>query len=82
MISLKDKLERIYSRYNKREYVNPDPLLFLYDYPEKKNREIAGFIAACLAYGRVELIMGTVADVFGNEHNLTPHKWQQKKKCR
>ncbi len=65
MIFLKDKLERIYSRYNKREYINPDPLLFLCDYPEKKNREIAGFIAACLAYGRVELIMETVANVLG-----------------
>jgi uncharacterized protein (TIGR02757 family) len=65
MISLKDRLECIYSQYNKREYINPDPLLFLYDYPEKKNREIAGLIAACLAYGRVELIMETVATVLG-----------------
>lgn len=65
MIFLKDKLERIYSRYNKREYIDPDPLLFLYDYPEKKNREIAGFIAACLAYGRVELIMETVDHILG-----------------
>ena len=63
MIHLKKKLESICSRYNKREYVNPDPLLFLYDYPEKKNREIAGFIAACFAYGRVEQIMKTVAFV-------------------
>jgi uncharacterized protein (TIGR02757 family) len=65
MICLKDKLECIYSQYNKREYVSPDPLLFLYDYPEQKNREIAGFIAACLAYGRVELIMETIAGVLG-----------------
>ncbi len=65
MISLKDRLECIYSQYNKREYINPDPLLFLYDYPEKKNREVAGFIAACLAYGRVELIMETVETVLG-----------------
>ena len=65
MISLKDRLECIYSQYNKKEYINPDPLLFLYDYPEKRNQEIAGFIAACLAYGRVELIMETVANVLG-----------------
>ena len=65
MIHLKDRLESIYSRYNKREYVDPDPLLFLYDYPEKKNREIAGFIAACFAYGRVEQIMKTVAHILG-----------------
>jgi uncharacterized protein (TIGR02757 family) len=65
MMNLKDKLEGIYLEYNKREYIDPDPLLFLYDYPEKKNREIAGFMAACLSYGRVELIMGTVAHVLG-----------------
>ena len=62
-MNLKDKLEGIYLEYNKREYIDPDPLLFLYDYPEKKNREIAGFMAACLSYGRVELIMETVAGI-------------------
>ena len=65
MSRLKDKLEWFYSQYNKREYVNPDPLVFLYDYPEKKNREIAGLIAACLAYGRVEMIMEAVGYVLG-----------------
>ena len=63
LLNLKDKLDLIYSQYNKREYVDPDPLLFLYDYPEKKNREIAGFLAACLAYGRVEQIMKTAGHV-------------------
>lgn len=65
MMNLKDKLESIYSQYNKREYVNPDPLLFLYDYPGKKDREVVGFIAACLAYGRVEMIVKTIALVLG-----------------
>ncbi|MCK5543114.1 MAG: TIGR02757 family protein [Desulfobacterales bacterium] len=63
MLSLKQKLDSIYLKYNKKEYVDPDPLLFLYDYPERKNREIAGFIAACLAYGRVEMIMKVVDQV-------------------
>ncbi|NOX32212.1 MAG: TIGR02757 family protein [Deltaproteobacteria bacterium] len=43
--------------------MDPDPLLFLYDYPEKKNREIAGLIAACFAYGRVDQIMKTVGHI-------------------
>ncbi len=60
---LKRKLEALYSQYNKKKYIDPDPLLFLYNYPEKKNREIVGFIAACLAYGRVELIMETVGNI-------------------
>ncbi len=62
-MELKQKLDQFYQIYNRREYVNPDPLLFLYDYPEKRDREIAGFLAAALAYGRVELIMKSVAHV-------------------
>ncbi|WP_244154305.1 TIGR02757 family protein [Desulfospira joergensenii] len=66
--ALKKKLESIYKGYNKREFVDPDPLLFLYDYPDTRDREIAGLIAACLAYGRVEMIMksvGRVLDTMG-----------------
>lgn len=57
---LKDKLDFLYDKYNQREYVDPDPLLFLYDYPNAQDREIAGMIASCLAYGRVNMIMKTV----------------------
>ena len=46
---LKEKLDELYLAYNKRIYVDPDPLLFLYDYPDVRDREIAGLIAACLA---------------------------------
>jgi len=65
MIGLEQKLESIYLKYNKREYVDPDPLLFLYNYSDKKNCEIAGFIAACFAYGRVGMIMKTVDTILG-----------------
>ncbi|MCP3942952.1 MAG: TIGR02757 family protein [Desulfobacteraceae bacterium] len=43
--------------------MDPDPLLFLYDYPKVRDREIAGLVAACLAYGRVEMIMKIVGQV-------------------
>ncbi|MCG8689513.1 MAG: TIGR02757 family protein [Desulfobacterales bacterium] len=65
---LKSKLDILYDRYNKKDYVDPDPLLFLYNYPDPLDREIAGFVASSLAYGRVELIMKTVSrvlDAFG-----------------
>ncbi len=62
---LKKKLDSLYDRYNQREYVDPDPLLFLYDYPQVEDREIAGMIASCLAYGRVAMIMKTVKTVLG-----------------
>lgn len=60
---LKSKLEQIYSAYNRKQYVDPDPLLFLYNYPDVRDREIAGMIASSLAYGRVTMIMQAVSMV-------------------
>jgi len=60
--------ERIYRHYNRREYVSPDPLQFLYRYRALQDREAAGFIAACLAYGSVAQILkaaGFVLDKMG-----------------
>ncbi len=57
------ELFALYSRYNRREYVHPDPLEFLYDYDDIRDREIVGLIAACLAYGSVHQILKTVAGV-------------------
>jgi len=53
-------LEKLYCQYNKREYVHPDPLEFLYAYPDVRDREIAGLIASSLAYGRVAQILKSV----------------------
>ncbi|MBW2598179.1 MAG: TIGR02757 family protein [Deltaproteobacteria bacterium] len=43
--------------YNRRDYVHPDPLEFLYLYKEIRDREIVGLIASSLAYGRVKQIL-------------------------
>lgn len=53
-------LDDLYRRYNRREFVNPDPLQFLYDYPDVRDREIVGLIASSLAYGRVAQILKSV----------------------
>lgn len=55
-----DVLNRLYRRYNRRLYVHPDPLEFLYAYPHVRDREIAGLIASSLAYGRVAQILASV----------------------
>lgn len=57
----KVKLEILYNKYNRREFVHPDPLEFLYNYGHISNREIAGLIVACLAYGRVQQILKSVS---------------------
>jgi len=57
---LGEALERLYSRFNRRDLVEPDPLQFLYRYSDPADREIAGLAASCLAYGRVASILGSV----------------------
>jgi uncharacterized protein (TIGR02757 family) len=62
-LTLKHKLDLIHQEYNQREFVSPDPLEFLYAYPQVRDREIAGLVAALLAYGRVAQILKSVARV-------------------
>lgn len=62
-MTTKPWLDRLYRKYNRREYVSPDPLQFLYAYPEIRDREIVGLIASSLAYGRVAQILKSVERV-------------------
>jgi len=59
----KEKLDRLYEMYNHRRFVHPDPLEFLYDYPDPAERELVGLIASSLAYGRVVQILKSVSFV-------------------
>ena len=56
----KDFFENIYRKYNKKTFVSPDPLEFLYNYDNIYDREIAGLIASSLAYGKVNQILKSV----------------------
>ena len=60
---MSEQLEDLYHRYNRREFVHPDPLEFLYRYDNLEDREIVGLIAAGLAYGRVASILNSVGAV-------------------
>ena len=57
-------LDRLYARYNRRSFVPPDPLQFVYRYPDPRDAEIAGFLAAALAYGRVRQIERSLTELF------------------
>ncbi len=56
-------LEELYAEYNRRECALCDPVKFLYLYEDAREREVAGLIAALLAYGRLEQILRSVAGV-------------------
>ena len=54
-------LEAIHRDCNRTGRLDRDPLALLGPYRTVADREVAGFIAATLAFGRVDLIMGAVS---------------------
>jgi len=63
--SIKTVLEKLYHRYNRYELIKPDPLQFVYHYSKPRDMEIAGLLAAELAYGRVQQIQKSLTGLFG-----------------
>lgn len=59
----REMLEELYELYNRRRFVHPDPLEFLYAYHDVRDREIVGLVASSLAYGRVAQILRSVRGV-------------------
>lgn len=63
MESIKAVLEKLYAKYNRRGLIKPDPLQFVYNYSKPADMEIAGLLAAELAYGRVQQIQKSLIDL-------------------
>ncbi len=55
-------MEELYNRYNTRGYARHDPVSFAYDYEDRLDAEVVGFVAAMLAYGSLGQIMASVSD--------------------
>ncbi|MBD3369964.1 TIGR02757 family protein [Candidatus Fermentibacteria bacterium] len=58
-------LENLYRCFDFREWVPPDPLQFLYGYPDPADMEIVALLCSCLAYGRVAQIVGNLRKILG-----------------
>lgn len=56
---LRPELERLHRRFNRPEWIDPDPLAVLGDYSDPPDRELAGLVAASLAFGGVRQIMAS-----------------------
>ncbi len=56
-------LEKTYKKFHHKNFIKPDPLQFLQNYPDIKDREIVGLIASSLALGRVNSIIKTIDGV-------------------
>ena len=60
--ALKDRLEELYRSFDP-SMISPDPLEVVRRYDRPEDQEIAGLVAASLAYGRAELITSAAGEV-------------------
>ena len=61
--SLGPSLDRLYQDYNREESA-ADPVHLVRPYPDPRDREIAGFCAAALAFGRVGSVINSIQTLF------------------
>jgi uncharacterized protein (TIGR02757 family) len=61
---LYDRFEGMYRKYNRKEYIHPDPLEFVLRFEDPADQEIVGLIASGLAYGRVGNILQSLERIF------------------
>ncbi len=61
--TLKPALDRLYAAYDRSGRI-PDPIETVRPFADPADREIAGFLAAGLAFGRVSSILASLAAVF------------------
>jgi len=71
---LAETLERVYARYNHRCCIGSDPLQFAYRFTDPRDIELAAFLAAALAYGRVQQIERSVEALL-SRMGASPHKF-------
>ena len=66
---MRSSLERLYGDYNREDSAS-DPVHLVRPYPDAADREVAGFCAAALAFGRVASVLNSIDTLF---RILGPH---------
>ena len=61
---LKQKLDRLYQKINRPEFIPDDPVKFPHRYSPGPDQEIAAFLAATIAWGRRDLILKSGEKMF------------------
>jgi uncharacterized protein (TIGR02757 family) len=66
---IKEYLEEKYLQFNNPSFIDCDPISIPHGYTDNRDREIAGFLAAAIAWGRRDLILRSsrkMMDLMGN----------------
>ena len=54
---LRDLLEHLHDKYNRPEFIEPDPISIPHSFSDRHDREVAGFMAATIAWGNRKAIV-------------------------
>ena len=79
-MQLKQILDRLYE-HRSSEHLANDPLSFCHRYQSPEDREVAGLIASCFAYGNVKIIKRNLEGIFavmGSSPRLFVERFQPK----
>lgn len=63
LFELKPYLDSLIEKIDIPSYIDSDPIQFMHAFEEKKDREIAGFFAAIMAWGRRDIVIAKVDDL-------------------
>ncbi|KJR43050.1 hypothetical protein MCHI_001068 [Candidatus Magnetoovum chiemensis] len=63
MPTIKETLDKFYAEYDFKERISKDPIEFPHRYKTPRDIEVAGYIAASLAYGKVEMFKPVIASI-------------------
>lgn len=63
LLQLKPILDTINDRVEQPDYIPLDPVQFMHAFEQKKDREIAGFLAAIMAWGRRDIVISKMNDL-------------------
>lgn len=63
LFQLKPILDEINDRVEQPDYIPLDPVQFMHAFEKKRDREIAGFLAATMAWGRRDIVVSKVDDL-------------------
>lgn len=63
LIRLKPYLDELVSKIEQPDYINDDPVQFMHVFEDKNDKELAGFFAATMAWGRRDIVNAKVEDL-------------------
>ena len=60
----KVEFDKLHQKYETENFINDDPVRFCHRFADKKDIEIAGFISSLLAYGRRDIFIKKLEELF------------------